>query len=368
MQERSRNFVVGLTFIVAIGLFMYGIFMLGKFPGSIHEYQVTLLTPDANGITTGSKVELNGVYAGQVASSWLITDPQGKLMANIRLRILTEIDIPEKSTASLQRPVGVGNPYVSLIASDAKGKLAKDGTATLTASISDSSSLIPPSVFEDIHVLKEDLSVLSHQLTTVAQDMHTLLVYTPPEAVDKADPNDPNRPKVNASTMIIRLDHTVASLQELLGDPKLQSNVKSAVQNIAEASAQLKETLSKVDAVVANANSAITNANTAVGSMSKSITGAADAFGGVATQASTTIDSTKKQIDKVSQQLIETLSQLEKTTRELSEGKGTTGKLINDPRLYDGLLDLSKSLKSTVDDLDFLLNKWKDEGVNLHLK
>jgi hypothetical protein len=31
-------------------------------------------------------------------------------------------------------------------------------------------------------------------------------------------------------------------------------------------------------------------------------------------------------------------------------------------------VDLSKSLKSTVDDLDFLLNKWKEEGVNLKLK
>ena len=62
------------------------------------------------------------------------------------------------------------------------------------------------------------------------------------------------------------------------------------------------------------------------------------------------------------------MSQIEKSTRELTEGSGTTGKLINDPRLYDGLFDLSKSLKKTADDLDFLIQKWKDEGLDLRLK
>jgi len=59
---------------------------------------------------------------------------------------------------------------------------------------------------------------------------------------------------------------------------------------------------------------------------------------------------------------------LQKTVHDISEGNGTTGRLIQDPRLYDSLLDLSKSLKSTVDNLNFLIDKWKDEGVDLKLK
>jgi len=359
ISERPRNFIVGLTFLAALALSMYGIILLGKFPffGALHQYAVTLTAPNANGVSTGSKVEFDGVYAGQVESTWLAPDDKGNLVVYVRLNIDPKIDLPGSTTASLQRPAAVGNPYVSLYATEAKPPmLPKDGSAVITASAGDS-SLIPPSVFTDIHVLKEDLSVLSEHLTTVATDLHVLLAYTPPEALVNADPNDPNRPRENASTVIIRLDRTVASLQTLLTDPKLQGQVRDAVQNITDASAQLKATLQKFDATLTNANTAMNNIGTA-----------ATAFGGASTQATATIQATQKDIDRVAQQLVETLAQLDKSIRQITEGKGTTGQLVNDPRLYEGLVDLSKSLKTTVDDLDFLLGKWKDEGVNLKLK
>jgi hypothetical protein len=41
---------------------------------------------------------------------------------------------------------------------------------------------------------------------------------------------------------------------------------------------------------------------------------------------------------------------------------------VNDPRLYDGLVDLTKSLQSTLDDLNVLIRKWREEGVKMQLK
>ena len=373
ISERPRNFIVGLTFLAAMGLCMYGIILLGKFPyfGAIHEYAITLLAPNANGVSTGSKVELNGVYAGQVESTWLAPDDQGKLVVHVRINIDPKIDIPASATASLQRPAAVGNPYVSLYAADAKGPLlAKDGTAVLNAIAADS-SLIPKEVFTDISSLKADLTTLSGNLNVVAKDLHVLLAYTPPEALENVDPNDPNAAKANVSTVIVRLDRTVASLQALLTDSKLQGQVREVVQNVADAAAQLKATIANANTVINNiGNSAaafdktLANANT----MMSNVSNAATAFGGASTQATATIQATQKDIDRVAQQLVETLAQLDKSIKEITEGKGTTGQLVNDPRLYEGLVDLSKSLKSTVEDLDFLLNKWKEEGVNLKLK
>jgi hypothetical protein len=95
--------------------------------------------------------------------------------------------------------------------------------------------------------------------------------------------------------------------------------------------------------------------------------GTVDKFGAAATQASETLGTAQKQVLLVSEKLITTLDQLQKTTRQISEGNGTTGKLINDPRLYDGLVDLSKSLRGTVDDLDLLVKRWNDEGLGIHL-
>jgi len=373
ISERPRNIIVGLTFLAALALCMYGIILLGKFPffGAIHQYALTLRAANANGVSTGSKVEFNGVYAGQVESTWLSPDDKGNLVVFVRINIDPKINIPASASASLQRPATVGNPYVSLNALDAKGPmLPKDGSAVLEAAVGDS-SLIPKEVFTDINALKDELTTLSGNLNTVAKDLHVLLAYTPPEALENVNPNDPNAPKANASTVIIRLDRTVASLQALLTDPKLQGQVREAVQNIFDAAAQLKATLANANTTITNIGAAamsfdktLTNANTAI----NNIGNAANAFGGASTQAAATIQETQKDIDRVAQQLVETLAQLDKSIKQITEGKGTTGQLVNDPRLYEGLVDLSKSLKSTVEDLDFLLNKWKDEGVDLKLK
>jgi ABC-type transporter Mla subunit MlaD len=329
--------------------------------GALRQYQVILMAENANGVGAGAKVELNGIYIGQVESTWLADNGKGKLVAYIKAMIEINNNIPASATASLDKPVTVGNPSVTIKATDSKGPwLPKDGSAVLAATAAES-SLIPKEVFDDIHLLKADLSTLSHQLGTVATDLHELLVYTPPEVVDAGNPNDPNRPKVNASTAVIRLDRTIASLQQLLGDPKLQGQFRAAIQNIADASEQLKGTLEKVNTTLDTANNAVTTIGT-------SVNGAATAIGSAATQASVTLEATQKDIGRVTQQLLDTLAQVQKTAKDLSEGNGTTGRMVTDPRLYEGLVDMTRSLKKTVEDLDYLVNKWKDEGLPLRLK
>jgi len=358
LSDRARNLIVGLTILISLGVCMYGLFLLGKMPlGSLHQYKVTLIAPDANGVTAGSRVEFNGVGAGTVDAVYPATQPDQQIVVKVQLSIDSNIQIPAAAKATLTRPQAVGNAYVAIKANTAKPPmLPQDGTATLPAEAPES-SLIPKEVFSDIHDLKADLAALAHEITTVARDLHKLLDYTPPEAIANADPTNPNRPVANLSTVVIRLNTLVENLQTWLNDPKLQGNVRDAVQNFTDASAQLKSILAKVDTTVANANSAISGFSTAASSIN-----------GAATQASATLVSADKEIFRVTQQLVETLEQLQKSTKQLTEGPGTLGKLTNDPRLYEGLVDLSNQLKKTVSDLDFLVKKWTDEGVNMHLK
>jgi phospholipid/cholesterol/gamma-HCH transport system substrate-binding protein len=343
LSVRSRNLIVGLTMLLALAVLMYGIILLGKFPTLSSGYNVTLISTDANGVTPGSNVLLNGMGIGQVKSVWLKADSTGKLMANVLIQIDMHYDLPKSTHVELSRPQTVGNPFVALHVDDVSGpKIPKDGSAVLQAAVGDS-SLIPKKVWDDV-------TSLTQRLSTVADDLHIMLVYAPPEDVEKADPRDPKRVRPNVTTVVVRLDRLVKNMQELLGDPQLQGKVRDAIQNIADASAQLKQTLQKIDAAAGNAS------------------GTVAAIGSAATQATATLQTTQLEVGRVSQKLVETLTDLQKLTRQINEGNGTAGKLLNDPRLYEGLVDLSKSMKSTVEDLDFLLNKWKDEGVNLRLK
>jgi phospholipid/cholesterol/gamma-HCH transport system substrate-binding protein len=336
VSERTRNMAVGLTMIVALGLLMYGILMLGTGPSlGGRPYTVTLESPNANGLTPGAKVDLNGVVIGQVTSVILAKKPDGTLGTRVGLSVDGSVDIPQDATVSFGKGYVGSTSYCSIYADNARGpSLPHDGSAVLDATPADS-GIIPKDVLT--------------ALTTVSKDMHALLVTASPEAVDAANPKDPNRPIENVSTMVMRLDRTVKNLQDILGDKNLQGQIRTIVQNIADSSSQLKSTLATIDSTMKNANGTITQ------------------FGSAATQATRTIDATHQQIVRIADKLVETLDQLQKTTRAVSEGDGTTGRLIRDPRLYDGMVDLSKSLRTTVDDLDFLLKKWRDEGVNLKL-
>jgi phospholipid/cholesterol/gamma-HCH transport system substrate-binding protein len=357
-SEKSRNVIVGLTILVAIVVCMYGIFLLGKVTFSVRQYQVILVTENSNGVTSGARVEMLGVQVGQVRSTYLTRDAAGNQVVNSQLLIDPNTEIPENATAVLMKPVTVGTPSVQISVPPVPPgttvkMLPKDGTGTIHAVAGDN-GLIPKEVIDNVQRLATDL-------TTVTHDLHTLLVYAPPESIN---PNDPAAPKANASTVIIRLDRTVASLQELLTDPKLQGSVRSAIQNISDASGQLKSTLEKLNDTMASANGAFTSISGAAGNIGTAATN----ISGTATQATATLQSTQQQIAAVTQKLVETLGQMDKSLKDITEGNGTTGMLVKDGRLYDGLLDLSRSLKKTADDLDFLVNKIRDEGVKFNLK
>jgi len=358
ISERPRNIIVGLTILIALVVCMYGIFLLGKVSFSVRQYVVILETENSNGVSSGARVEMLGVQVGTVRSTYLTRDAAGNQLVNSQLLIDPNIEIPENATALLSKPVTVGTPSVQISVppippGQTVKMLPKDGTGTIHGVAGDN-GLIPKEVIDNVQRL-------ATELTIVAKDLHGLLVYTPPEAVN---PNDPNGPKVNASTVIIRLDRTVANLQEFLTDPKLQGTVRSAMQNIADASGQLKATLEKLDTTMASATGAFNSLSGAAGNIGTAATN----ISGAATQATVTLQATQQQIASVTQRLVETLGQLDKSLKQITEGNGTTGMLVKDGRLYDGLLDLSRSLKKTADDLDFLVNKWKDEGLNFKLK
>ena len=348
-SERTRNLAVGLTMLVALGVLMYGILLLGKGPGFLQgkPYIVTLETSDANGLMPGAKVNLQGVPVGQVDTVSLETKPDNTLGAKVLLSIDGSVNIPNNASASIGKGYVGSTSFVTIYGGGGDGLLAKDGSAMLHASTSDG-GLIPKEVFDDIHSLKNDLSGLTRQLAQVAQDMHALLEPLSPEAVDRAAATQASPPPENISTMVTRLSRTIHSLQDIIGDAKVQSQVRAIVSNLADSTDHLKGTLAKID--------------TAVGKTGTTV----DKVGAAATQASATLSSAQQQLLLVTDKLVATLDQLQKTTRAISEGNGTTGKLINDPRLYEGLVDLSTALHKTVEDVDLVVKKINDEGVGIH--
>ena len=55
-------------------------------------------------------------------------------------------------------------------------------------------------------------------------------------------------------------------------------------------------------------------------------------------------------------------------TIRTDKGEGTIGKLVNDPKLYQNLLETTDQLSVSAKDLRRLFEQWEQEGVSLKLK
>lgn len=347
LSERVRNTIVGLTMLLALAALMVGIFMLGRFPDLGHRgsYTITLVAPNASGLSAGNKVNFNGVDIGTVNSITLTPDLRGVL---IGVTIDWGRDIPSNAQVAVGKQT-IGTPFVTFsLPSNPLNPLApapigppvpKDGSARMEASLADS-GLIPKAVLDKITKVGDDLDLLLAQ-----------------RSLTEFDKENPETRVANLSILVQRIDRVAKGVDTLVGDPQTQEKFRRIISDLQEASATLKTVMVTVNTTVTKANGVVDQVGTSV-----------KQIGGAATQADETLRTTRGEILRVSEKLVDLLNSVQKSTDAIAKGEGTAGRLVNDPRLYDGLLDLTKSLKSTADDLNVLMRKWKDEGVQLNLK
>lgn len=133
------------------------------------------------------------------------------------------------------------------------------------------------------------------------------------------------------------------SMQSLLGDPKMRDNLKVAVANI-------RSTTDKLDKLADSLQNTTATASVAF----------KDAQG--------RIDDLSKQVGDRLTQIASLLSNVQSITEKIDKGQGSAGQFVNDPKLYQGLVDSTRELNATVVDLKRLIEQWEEEGVDLHLK
>lgn len=123
----------------------------------------------------------------------------------------------------------------------------------------------------------------------------------------------------------------VDSVQQLIGDKKMADDLRASVANIR---------LTTETATRATQN-----------------------FEKFSSDANTTMSDVRVAIVKLSG----TIEHFESIADKVDQGKGTAGLLVNDPKLYQGLVDTTAELHSTIADLKRVVDQWEQEGVTLRL-
>jgi phospholipid/cholesterol/gamma-HCH transport system substrate-binding protein len=360
LSERTRNYAVGLTMIAALAVFMIAVFKLGNLGMFTHgrPYIVTITAPEAGGVAAGTSVNFNDVIIGSVSSIVLSPDMSHVIMT---LSIQSDMHIPVNSIASVGKPPTVGAAYVKFRLPPetpaATTYLPIDGSATVAAS-TDDGALIPKKTTDTLTSAANEIATVAKRLTTTADNLNDLLAK---RSLMDYNTQDPKTRTANISILVQQINQAVEDIHGILGDPKNRDQIRSILENVSTAAAQIKDTLNQFNTQLA---SVAKNANNTLDKFGTS----ADTISAAATQASDTLRVTQSQIVRAAEQLSSTLASLTTTLDSINKGKGTAGLLVNDPRLYEGVVDLMTSLKQTSSDLNTLIQKWKDEGLPLHLK
>src|SRR5262249_41637971 len=151
---------------------------------------------------------------------------------------------------------------------------------------------------------------------------------------------------------IARAGKLIDSVESVTGDPKLRQDLTQSMDNIRAASEKADRIATNFEKFSVSLDRISANTEAAV------------------SDVRTTITSTQEQIISLSKQTGDSLQRVSKLLDEfqsiaekIDKGKGTAGAMVNDPRLYENLVETARQMNATVLDLKRLLEQWEQEGV-----
>ena len=341
MKDESRNVIVGITALAGLVGLAAMLVMFGYVPAMLEKgYSIRVELDHAGGLSKGSLARLSGIRIGRITSIDLASAPETGVVAV--LLIDEGIRIPKNVQVTVAAPILTGSSWLAFDASldpdaEAAGAVPTDGSAVLQGHVpelvSEFAGAMRSALEEPVAAIRADMlpalakferieqnfTDLSKQWTEVGRRVNNLIEDRAIEKVDEGAVDG------NLVTVLKRMDQRLAEAKDLL------ANTRSWVDQIAEATGEVRATAAKA--------------------------------GGVADKAAQSLEQLTLRYVALADDLSRTIGDMQKLATQASTGKGTMGKLLNDPAVYDNLDDTVERIGQVADELKLLLEKWKAEGV-----
>lgn len=319
--------MVGITILGGLIVLGWMILQFGAAPALLFappRMQVKFVAEQANGLSEGSEVLYRGVHVGSVTRVRRAPDA-------VHIWIDAEVDrdppLPGNVTGLIQSSSLVGSTAsIELVVPNDRpaGELKPDQTL--------------PAKYVGLSIVPPQFAELATELTKTARQLRESDIIAD---LDKT---------INATRQQVeKAGKLFDSLQSLLGDPKMQADLRQSLANIhqtTEAANRLSHQLEKV----------------------------ADQAGATVSAAKSTVEDARGHMDELAKQMNDRLQQVsailqnfQSISAKIDQGKGTAGLLVNDPKLYAALVATVQNLNLTVRDLQRIAEQWEHEGVTLKL-
>jgi len=325
MNSFRRNLLVGLTILVALAMLGWFALEFGKVvasPFAPREIPVQFVCDRADGLSNGSPVTFHGVEVGHVEDVHL---GQGNVTVVIDAMIDEHPPLPGNIVGEV-RTVGAlgGSALLALELNNPTPQGLLQRGAKLPARFV-GSDLLPPE--------------LSTEMTKAAHELNSSHLFT------------------DLDTQVHNIGGLVDSMNKLVGDPQVHSDVKESLTNIRLATTRAAVIAERVDRFTAQFDQLAKDASATLN------------------QLRTTLGNADGKVDDLSRATLARLAQagellqnVQSITGKIDRGVGTAGAFVNDPQLYQSLAASAQELDLTIKDLKRLIEQWEQEGLNLKLR
>lgn len=134
-------------------------------------------------------------------------------------------------------------------------------------------------------------------------------------------------------TLFTKITTLVDNVNAIVGDEQNRINLKNSLANLSKATEESIATLQQIKEF--------------------------------SQQGQEKLSSISDSVVTTSEELGETLVEVRRVLNKIDSGQGTVGKLINDDKLYENLLDSSEELKISLEKMKKLIDKTSEKGIKL---
>ena len=331
MSEKTRNLIVGVTGLVGLAGVVFLLLLFGYAPAWLERgYEVRVKLSNASGLTTDSRVRLSGIDVGRVVDVYL-NEPSRRGVEVVAL-IRHEVLIPLNVRVRAESPLIGGSPSLSIEIDDAPdpGKQSDETFPTDDTAMIEGESLSIVSQFAG--ELEAAIREPTQQVSRIADDFARLT-----DAWSKVGDN------------LNRLTSVVTTQQ--VDDGQAMGNLTTVLARADQRFKELRAVTKGLDRWVNN-EKFYTDATATVAEARKLMQRFNDG-----------IDRLEKRYIAVADDLAGVLGSVHAMINTAASTKGTVGKLISDPALYNNLNDTVQRLEVALDEFRLLIQKWKAEGL-----
>lgn len=312
MQSRLRDFIVGLTAIIALTGFATLLLLFGELTSIWQRrYPLVIKANASAGLRSGSQVTVNGVVVGTVEEIILELDDRAHPV-RIKALIDDRMSVPLDARPSVGLSLLGGGQRLDL-------QVPRDAPATSEMASRTSASVIYGQFESLTDVLDQVKGAASRAADAIAKldgvfDQAGGVFDRVGTAFD------------GVGRVAEQAERTLSKAEAWLDDEQLREDLRGTIFNARQATA----TIARItEGVEKDAPKFIAN------------------------------------LTRASDQLSQAIGQFDALLRQAREGEGTVGRLMSNPDLYNNLNDAAQRLQAVLREATLLLQKVKQEGLDV---